>query len=355
MSLHLDGSKLFWHLDRLADWQENREIAPVHVEISPTNACNYRCIFCYADYSGHKPRHISNNTYLQIMRDLGTVGVRSCLIAGDGEPLVHPATVKAIAVGHQAGVDMALNTNALLLSSAASESALPHLTWLRASVMAFSPDVYGFLHGTPADNLNTVLRNLERAAEIKRTHGYAVTIGLQQVLLPENGTEAPKLAAWARDAGLDYYVLKPFSLHGQNAHYKEGVSAIALRDTFREHLLEAESFTTKTFSSIIRWNTFADDGRKEYDRCLGLPFIMQIASDAKAYTCCPYFGDENFCYGDLNTQSLSEVWFGEFATLLRKKIADCFDPSSCMTYCRHHQINKQLWALRNPPQHVNFI
>lgn len=355
MALHFDGSKLFWHLDRLAAWMENKEIPPVHVEISPTNACNYRCIFCYADYSGHKRSMIPESTLLQIMRDMGAMDIRSCLFAGDGEPLLHPAVPEAIRVGKEAGVDMALNTNAFLLDQKTSELVLPMLVWLRASVMAYSPDIYGRLHGTSPKNLNVVLRNLEQAALIKRKHNLDVTIGLQQVLLPENGHETPKLAAWARDAGLDYYVLKPFSLHGENTYYKDGVSAISLRDQFREFLLEAESMSTESFSSIIRWNTFSDDGIKEYDRCLGLPFILQIASDSNAYTCCPYFGKEKFSYGDLNSQRLRDVWFSEKAIKLRKDIALNYDISRCMTYCRHHQINKQLWKLRNPPHHINFI
>lgn len=355
MALHLDGSKLFWHLDRLAQWHEGEEIAPVHAEISPTNACNYRCIFCYADYSGHKPSRIPTETYLQLMRDMGKMGIRSCLLAGDGEPLVHRATPEAVVVGREAGVDMALNTNARLLTEEISETVLPHLTWLRTSVMAMDPDIYGLLHGVDPSNMETTLNNIAKAAEIKHKHGYDVTLGLQQVLLPENGDEAPKLAAWARDAGLDYYVLKPFSLHDNNFHYKEGVSAVALRDKYHERLLEAEAMSTDSFKSIIRWNTFADDGDKEYERCLGLPFIVQIASDSKAYTCCPFFGREEFAYGDLTQKSLPEIWYSEEAVALRRKIARELDLGQCMTYCRHHQINKQLWSLANPPEHLNFI
>lgn len=355
MALHMDGSKLFWHLDRLKQWHDGQEIAPVHAEISPTNACNYRCIFCYADYSGHKASKIPTDIYLQLMRDMGTMGIRSCLLAGDGEPLVHKATPEAVVVGRESGVDMALNTNARLLDETISETVLPHLTWLRFSVMALNPSTYGLLHGVKPSHLEPTLDNIARAAEIKHKNGYDVTIGLQQVLLPENGEEAPKLAAWARDAGLDYYVLKPFSMHESNSHYKEGVSAVGLRDKYRDQLLEAESLSTDSFKSVIRWNTFSDDGDKEYQRCLGLPFIVQIASDAKAYTCCPFFGRENFAYGDLHEKSLSEIWYSDKAVRMRRNIAENFDLAPCMTYCRHHQINKQLWSLANPPEHINFI
>lgn len=355
MALHLDGSKLFWHLDRVAEWRDNKEIFPVHVEISPTSKCNYRCIFCYADYAGHKSRIIPREVYLNLLRDMGNAGVRSCLLAGDGEPLVHPNTVEAIALGKESGLDMALNTNGFLLDPKTSESVLPHLEWLRISVMAKNPDIYGFLHGVPSKNVYTVLKNIESAATIKSQRNLKVTIGLQQVLLPENGEEAPMLARWAKEAGLDYYVLKPFSLHAGNSHYKDGVSAIFLRDKFREYLLKAEQESCSSFQSIIRWNTFLDDGEKEYKLCLGLPFIAQVGADSKIYTCCPYFYNDNFAYGDLVKSSFNEIWMSDYAVSLRRQIAQTFDVSKCMTYCRHHQINKQLWQLKNPPQHINFI
>ncbi|ACS78938.1 radical SAM protein [Maridesulfovibrio salexigens] len=354
--LFLDGCKLFNHLDRLNAWSKGMDIAPVHVEISPTNACNYRCKFCYADYSRHKPTFIPDETLIQMMQDMGDMGVRSCLMAGDGEPLLHPALTKAITTGKNAGVDMALNTNGKLLTPEFSENNLQHLTWLRTSVMALDPDIYAELHGVKSHNISKVLSNLEAAVKIKHRDNLDVTLGIQQVLLPENAKDVYNLAYRSREIGVDYFVLKPFSLHGENEHYKNGISALALRDENIELLNKAEQLTTDTFTSIIRWNTFSDDGEREYERCYGLPFIAQVASDSKIYTCCPFFGREEFAYGDLTKASFPEIWHSESAVNLRKKIANDLDVhKECMTYCRHHQINKVLWNLKKEPMHVNFI
>ncbi len=354
--LFLDGCKLFNHLDRLSDWFMAKEIPPVHVEISPTSACNYRCIFCYADYAHHKPTFIPNTVLVQTMKDMGELGVRSCLMAGDGEPLLHPALVQAIEVGKNAGVDLALNTNGALLTPEFSQKTLQHLTWLRTSIMALDPSIYSKLHGVKGHNVDIVLKNLENAVKIKHRDKLDVTLGIQQVLLPENAKDVYALALRAREIGVDYFVLKPFSLHGENEHYKDGVSAIALRDENLEMLECAQKLSTNSFTSIIRWKTFEDDGKREYERCHGLPFIAQIASDAKVYTCCPFFGREEFSYGDLNISSFYDIWYSESAIALRKHVAENLDVhKECMTYCRHHQINKVLWDLKHPPVHVNFI
>ena len=120
-------------------------------------------------------------------------------------------------------------------------------------------------------------------------------------------------------------------------------------------LEEAAALSDENFNCVIRWNTFGDDGSRLYNNCLGLPFISQIAADGKVYTCCPFFGDERYCLGDLKTASFMDLWYGETARAVRKRVEEKQDVHKCMTHCRHHQINAQLWQLRNPPDHVSFI
>ena len=45
----LDGHKLYWHLDRVEEWQAKKVVAPIYVEISPLSVCNHKCIFCGID------------------------------------------------------------------------------------------------------------------------------------------------------------------------------------------------------------------------------------------------------------------------------------------------------------------
>ena len=244
--LFLDGCKLYHHLPVLNRWLGGQDIVPIHVEVSPTNACNYRCVFCYADHSEHALGTLPREPYLELMRSMGRMGVKSCLLAGDGEPLLNPACVDSIVVGAGAGVDMALNTNGLALQPEVGAAVLEHLTWLRFSVMSVEPGMYGKLHGTRAESLDKVRANIAAAVEIKRRAGLAVTLGVQQVLLPENGAEVADTARWAKEVGADYYVLKPFSLHPFNKDYQpEQIEQ--LPDLYREALLEAEGLSDEGF------------------------------------------------------------------------------------------------------------
>ncbi|MBT5674096.1 MAG: radical SAM protein [Rhodospirillaceae bacterium] len=354
-NLFLDGSKLFHHLDEVERWDEGEAFAPIHVEVDPTGSCNHRCLFCYADHYNHALGMLPRELFLNLMRNMGEMGVKSCLLAGTGEPLVNKHTVDAALAGFEAGVDMALNTNAIVLNEDKAARVLPALTWLRCSVMGHDAKTYAQVHVTKPKDFDIALANIAKAVEIKKQNGLSVTIGIQQVLLPENGKGVPELARIAKEIGVDYYVLKPFSVDQRNNYDADGKTALELMHEFEPELQQAAALGDENFNSIIRWNTFGDDGSRIYSNCLGLPFISQIAADGKVYTCCPFFGDDRYCLGDLKDASFSELWHGETARAVRKRVEEKQDVKKCMTHCRHHQINTQLWQLRNPPDHVSFI
>lgn len=352
-NLFLDGHKLHHHPERIAQWMKGEEIVPVHTEISPTNNCNQRCSFCYVAYSGYKRGTLKRDTFLKLMEDMGAMGVKSCLLAGDGEPLINKATPDAIVTGALAGVDMALNTNGTLLTEEITRKIIPHLTWLRFSVMGGTAETYAKVHDDKPETFEKVWTAIERCVAVKHETKAKVTIGVQLVLIPENAPEIYDLTARCKRTGVDYFVVKPFSQHPLNDYKPE--DAAHLHVTYRELLLKAQALTDENFTMIMRWETFSDKGERTYDRCLGLPFISQISSDGGVYTCCPFYGEEPHLYGSLYEKSYPEIWASARKKEVMKRVEETVNVHTCMTFCRHHQINKYLWKLRYPPEHVNFI
>lgn len=111
--------------------------------------------------------------------------------------------------------------------------------------------------------------------------------------------------------------------------------------------------------TVAKWLAGEDfppiHGERDYKRCFGLPFIAQIGADGGVYTCYPFFGYKDFLHGNLHEETFEQIWYGERRRKLTEKIARELDLTKCMTYCRHHQINKFLWQIIHPPEHVNFI
>lgn len=350
--LYMDGTKLNRHLEEVVKWQQGVWFAPVHMEISLANICNQKCTFCYTVWA-HGKNMMSEKTACDLIRSGKRIGMKSALIAGEGEPTANPAYVKAIETAGEVGLDMALNTNAVNLKEEDLYRILPHLSWTRFSVQGSTRELYSAIHQVPDHHYDKAMANIRRATEIKRELGLDVTLGLQQVLIKENGHDAYNTAKLAKSLGCDYYVIKPCHPHGNTTF--ETVANLV--ETHRETLEKTASLGDDDFQAIVRWNFLAEaEQRRSYDRCLGLPFIIQIKSDGGVMTCYPMADKPGHEYGSLQTQDLEDILKSENFAKTCKWVEDTVDVHKCMPTCRQHNVNKYLWWLEEEkPTHFNFI
>ena len=95
-ALILDGTKIAWHADRLAQWERGERFAPVTVDIALTRACNYGCHFCYAMLQENAHHLITKDIIFAFLDDCAEVGVRAVSLVGDGE-----SSIKKIPFSHR--------------------------------------------------------------------------------------------------------------------------------------------------------------------------------------------------------------------------------------------------------------
>jgi len=350
--LFMDGTKLNRHLDELVKWQKGEWFAPIHMEISLANVCNQKCTFCYTVWA-HGKNMMSREMACDLIREGKRLGMKSALIAGEGEPTANPAYVEAIETAGEVGLDMALNTNAVNFKEDDLYRILPHLSWMRFSVQGSNKELYAAIHQVPDHHFDKATANIRRAVEIKQELGLDVTLGMQQVLIKENGADAYNTAKLAKSLGCDYYVIKPCHPHGNTAF--ETVSDLV--QTHKETLEKISTLEDESFRAIVRWNFLAEaEAPRSYDRCLGLPFIVQIMSDGRIMTCYPQADHPEHCYGSLADASLEEILKSDTFRNTVKWVEGNVDVHKCMPTCRQHNANKYLWWLHEEkPSHFNFI
>jgi radical SAM protein with 4Fe4S-binding SPASM domain len=354
-----------YHPDRIAQWQaagdeweRAKAVYPLYVEIAPAGACNHRCTFCAVDYIGYKTRTLEKDVLIPRVEEMAACGVKSIMYAGEGEPLLHRHIGEIVVRTRRAGVDVALTTNAVALHEALAEEILGSLTWLKASVNAGTRETYAAVHQTKADDFDRVFRNLAKAVQVKRTHGYACTIGVQMVLLPENEREAVALAKRARDSGVDYAVIKPYSQHLMSPTTME--KGYKDYDYSRLFPLEDELHALEDgrFKVIFRRRTMEKllEGDRHYSVCQATPFFWAyVMANGEVYGCSAYLEDPRFCYGNLNAQSFAEIWEGEARRRSFHHVRHELNIGECRQNCRMDEVNRYLWDLLHAPAHVNFI
>lgn len=350
-NIRMDSHKLIYHPKAVSKWLNGENIYPIEVEISPSGACNHRCIFCAVDYVGYKPNYLKKDVILRDIKHMADNGLKSVICSGEGEPLLNkdlPEIVKGI---KNYGVDVAMSSNGVLLDKDFVNECLDCFTWIRFSVASTEPESYKKIHQGRKQDLQLVLDNLQYAAEFKKKNNLKTTLGVQCLLIPDNLSQITEQAKILREIGVDYFTIKPYSqhLHSDNHFVVDYESLLDLEK-------EIKQLETDTYKIYFRANAMQKMHHKKcYNQCLGLPFMTHIDAAGEVWPCIAHLGTEGFSYGNINEQTFEEIWNGQRRRDVENKINSGDINKICREACRLDEINKYLDELKHPGGHVNFI
>jgi radical SAM protein with 4Fe4S-binding SPASM domain len=341
-------------MDRVIDhFDKGKLVAPIHIDIGATATCNSDCVYCYAKHQGHGGEILDRDVFLNFMHDAPFIGVRSVAIIGDGEPTLNPALYDAVRVGKESGLDLSVGTNGIALTPEKTNALLKNCVWVRFNLSAGTREGYKTVHGK--DNWDRVSNNIQDAVTIKKQAGYACTIGLQMVLIPQCIDEVITEAEFAVKTGVDYLVVKQYSdpicdkmsQVDRDWYSNEKTKAI---------LKQAESMSNEKTQIIIKWGLMQFHDNKPYKHCVDLPVLIEISGTGKVYPCGYHFRNPKYELGDLNKQSLSEIVGSKKYWNLIKYMRDKhIVGKDCHGACRHDRSNEFIWGYLHKPEHLSFI
>ena len=342
----IDSEKLSFQPIRVAQWLTDKDhwdsaknIFPLYVELSPVGACNHQCTFCSVDYvleanaAMDKMPQLDAGILAERFQEMASLGVKSIMLAGDGEPLLHKQINKIVRSAKDAGLDVAFTTNGVLLDKLDLEP----VSWVKVSLNAGTRETYAAVHRTKPQDFDRVVKNLEGAVKRKGS----CTIGCQMVLIPENQHEVETLEVIGARIGLDYVVVKPYMQHSfsvkpQYEKFIPIVPAQAGKLVVRQKSLETKE--------------------APYSKCQATPYMWAyVASTGDVYSCSAFLLDDKFNLGNIHRQTFKEIWHGEKRKANWHHVRETLDIKDCKVNCRMNRVNIYLTQVLEGVPHATFI
>jgi GTP 3',8-cyclase len=349
--MDIDGHKLMYHPDRLIEFRNTGDCYPIYVEFGIASGCNHRCVFCAVDYFEYAGKLMDTKLLLDTLKDMADHGVKSIMLAGEGEPLIHKDIGLIVQKAKEFGLDISITTNGVLLNEDKAKQILPYLSWIRFSFNGGNAENYAKMHGIKnKGEFDKLINNIRNAVKLKKELNLGVTLGVQSVCLSENAHLIEGLARLLKEIGVDNFQLKPYSHHPLS---KNNYSITdAEWESIGENLKRLED---ENFSIVFRSATKQRIAEGiTFPKCFGNPFFALVDANGDIMTCNLFYNRPDYIYGNLNKNTFSEIWQSDKRKQVIAKLMD-EGTKNCRNGCRINSVNRFLHRLEQPLAHDNFI
>ena len=357
-SFRMDGHKLFWHLDRVNEWQQGKRIVPLHIDFGISTGCNMACKYCYGMIQARTNKirryDMPKEAIIRFLDDAKECGVRSIAFVGEGENTLNPALVDVVEHAGNIDLDVSLATNGIEIPEGDDLYRLmSNLKWIRFNISAATPESFRKVHNVPRGTFHTVIKNIENCVAMKKKHNLDTTIGMQMVTLEQCYPDIVPLAQLGGVVGADYLVIKPCSDTPEGRLRSPQGDYINVEETFKE----AEKFSTDDYKVIVKWSKMMNAGVKSYKTCHGTKFIIAISGNGNVFPCGHWFDvrKEEFLLGNIVDQSFKDIVKSKRYWEVQDTMHRVNVNHDCESNCRQHYINEFLYNISQPVQHQNFV
>jgi MoaA/NifB/PqqE/SkfB family radical SAM enzyme len=343
--------KILKHLDRVAEWQKTGLSRPITYELDMTNICNSKCSFCFGFYNRQSD---TSSLTLPEVKDIITqvknYGGKGLTFTGGGEPLCNPSTVDAVRFARDSGLDVGFITNGILLDDEKAATLVDCCTWIRVSVDAGTKEIYQRTHGLNGESFRKITENIALLVKKKRERQSKVTIGTGFITFPDITGDMLAYVRLSRDLGVDYAQFRPLL----KSFSETEINTVPDNETLAM-IRECQKLATGSFAVLCSLHKYESmkngTALRNYTTCYGHNFAAVISANKKMYVCCHMRGIEKYCVGDLNKNSLEEIW----KSVQRRQASGNIDFADCPLLCRCDGFNTILWNIMQPGDHVNFL
>jgi len=150
-----------------------KKILPIHLQLSPTNKCNFNCSFCSCS-NRDRAEEIDYAYLIKVLGKFRKLGCEAVTITGGGEPLMHPKINEIIKSIKNKGMEVGLTTNGSLLHLLKGSS-MRSLTWCRISSGDSMDSNLQTVNKSLDDWFNSLEKVVIKAPNVDWSFSYVIT------------------------------------------------------------------------------------------------------------------------------------------------------------------------------------
>ena len=273
---------------------ENRAAnAPDHVQIQTVTGCNANCIFCPNGKTRKlipRGRRMDWDLYRSIVDQCIELGIRRYSVYLMNEPMLDRELAERVAYVSariKKPQYVKVTSHGGLLTERMAKGLLDSgLDKLKISVQSLNADTYRRIMGLA---LEKTLKNIDCLLELKIRGGYKLP-RLEIVMVDSIQThdEIPRIRRYWQDREIKLYI---------------------------------EPVENRADQQNIRDTAVGEHSLKSFSWCRRLMEQIYILYDGRMVQCCADW-EQRSIMGDLTTQSLADIWYGQRYTDYRRRFAE---------------------------------
>lgn len=341
-----DGLRVLQHPSRMLNFLTGctTQVVPLTLDLWPSIACNAECRLCQYRLSGARTHSVqkdmnqvlSVNQHKEIIQGASTLGIRTVIFTGGGEPLMNPEIIKMVSLAKLSGLGWGIVTNGSLLSPNLTHSLLAEEpVFLRISMDAGCATRYADIYGVKEEIFYTVLNNVITASRIAnklKSHALGVSFTLDSSTDINDLKAIQKLlkkVAEEGDGGLRFVAFRPRLLQYKNhvpvCPQPNGEKFPELVDAIKEYIVHPlTNIPNFNIKLDIKDGLFRLAARKKLSQnCLSGAWMTTISHNGTGYITGELAGAPQ-CNQDWGLISKSSdfktMWFDENRTRMHKQL-----------------------------------
>lgn len=346
--LIVDGTKVGYWRERVEAWHRGERIAPITMDISWTRRCNAACDFCAAktQASASPSLDIPRKSAFEFIEDAAEIGVKGISLISDGESSLVEYYADSIEYMDKLGIKVGLGTNGIAFDRPLLERILPHVTYLRFNFSAGERERYSQIMGVKPPIYDKVMQNIRDAVGIVKSRGLATNLNMNLVSDPKDADQLIPFAKVAKELGVHYAVIKHCFVdddHMLKVNVADYPKVTGL-------MQEAEKLTDDKTRIVAKWNRIGDGSKRNYHKCYGPMFILQMSGNGLVAPCGPLFSEKfkAFHIGNVMRTRFKDIFYSaRYKEVMDYLASEDFDPSKrCAENCLQHLANDWLWEYK---------